>query len=277
MPSDDRPSLRFWGVRGSIPTPRAGTLRHGGNTPCVEIRLPGGPCVVLDAGTGARELGSALRNDDAARSRPIAVVLSHFHWDHIQGLPFFAPLYDADADITFYGCPPRGRLEDVLRMQMNDPYFPVDFDRLASRRRFVEVQSEEFRIGSLTVRPFPLHHPGGARGFRIESAESSVVYATDCEHGDPELDAVLMDHASGADHLIYDAQFTPDEHRARVGWGHSTWLEGTRIAREAGAGQLILFHHDPSRDDAQCDEIVELAQERFETTIAAREGESIAL
>ena len=255
--------LTFWGVRGSIPTPVAENLRFGGNTACIEIRLPGHPAVIFDAGSGIRSLGNTL-----PERTPVHLFLTHFHWDHIQGIPFFAPLYRPDCETAIYSSADPAELQRILAAQMQPPYYPIAMPAANYR----ENDPTGTRIGELLIRPFPLHHPNGATGYRIEAPGSIIVYASDHEHGDPETDGTLREQAHNADILIYDAQYTPAEYEQRRGWGHSTWLEAARVARDAGVGRLILFHHDPQRTDAQLDAIVRDAQSEFQNTSAAREG-----
>ncbi len=267
-----RMRLRFWGVRGSIPTPQAENLEFGGNTACVEIRLPSGVVLVFDGGTGIRDLGLLLTREFVDRPLNLNVFLTHFHWDHIQGIPFFGPLYSARNTVTFYGHGALGHPERMLGGQMQEPYFPVGLDRAAATKEFVEVGRSNIRIDSATIHPFPLNHPQGAIGYRIENDGAVIVYATDLEHGHAELDGVLQEFSRDADVLIFDAQYTPEEYESHQGWGHSTWLEATRVASDARVGRLILFHHDPSHDSKKTIEIVEQARQHFPNTIAAQEG-----
>jgi len=278
MSDSSRLTVRFWGVRGSTPTPEARCMSVGGNTSCVEIRTADGDSLILDAGTGIRSLGYALAAEAAGAPISVDVLFSHFHWDHLQGLPFFAPLYDGGNQVRFIAAVDDSRLDDLLQGQMCSPYFPVPFTELAA---LVEthraVVGETFEVGACTVRAFPLSHPQGAHGFRIEHNGLSVVYATDYEHGDPVADEGLREVARGADVLISDAQFTPDEYEVRKGWGHTTWEHATQLAADAGVGQLVLFHHDPSHDDAALERIRDQARERFAATELAVEGMEIRL
>lgn len=271
-------TVRFWGVRGSIPTPEPGHLGVGGNTACVEVRGADGTALVLDAGTGARGLGFALAAEAAGGPGEIHLALSHFHWDHLQGLPFFAPLYAPEQTVRFYAATNDDRLLALLRGQMQTPYFPVPFADLAADTETIRVfDGEPFRVGPMEVRPFPLNHPQGAHGFRIEAGGVAIVYATDYEHGSPAHDAGLREVCRGADLLISDAQYTPDEYALRKGWGHTTWEHAATLASEAGVGRLLLFHHDPSHDDEALARIRDLARERFPATDLAAEGLAIEL
>ena len=192
---------------------------------------------------------------------------THFHWDHIQGIPFFAPLQQT----TIHSSAEPEDLKRILAAQMQPPYYPIAMPpNLAYRRNNIQ-------IGDLLIRPFPLHHPNGATGYRIESPDRSIVYASDHEHGNASADATLLEHAQNADVLIYDAQYTPEEYEHRRGWGHSTWREAVKLARSANVKQLIVFHHDPSRTDQQLQAIVRDAQAEFKNTIAAKEGWSTTM
>ncbi len=268
-----RLTVRFWGVRGSIPTPDPGNLGVGGNTSCVEVVAHDGTRLILDAGTGARALGFALAAEAAGEAGEVHVALSHFHWDHLQGLPFFAPLYTPGQTVRFYAATADDRLDALLRGQMVSPYFPVPFVDLAAVTETVRVvDGEPFTVGPMTIRPFPVFHPQGAHGFRIECDGAVVVYATDYEHGSSTHDEGLCEVARDADVLISDAQYTPEEYALRQGWGHTTWQHAADLAADAGVGRLFLFHHDPAHDDAALHRIRELARRRFPDTELATEG-----
>lgn len=272
MSTDCRLRLRFWGVRGSIATPLAENLEFGGNTACVEIRIPGGEVLIFDAGTGIRELGTVLNREHSGRKASLHLFLSHYHWDHIQGIPFFSPLYSSHNQVMFYGHGQVDHPGNLLIGQMQAPYFPVSMELAAAEKDFTELEQETVKIGEIVVQSFPLNHPQGAIGYRVERDGAVIVYASDLEHGHPELDRTLREYAEGADILIYDSQYTPREYANHRGWGHSTWLEATRVATDCRVGQLILFHHDPAHDSRTMREIVAEAQRYFPGTIAAREG-----
>lgn len=273
---DNQLRVRVWGARGSIATPSAGSLRYGGNTPCLEVNTACGYRVILDAGTGIRNLGmELLRASDSEPVRDYHIFLSHFHWDHLQGLPFFLPLYNPANTITFYSPHTTEHLQEVLQGQMATPYFPVGFNVLAAATKFVQVGQRPFQLGDVEITSFALTHPQGASGYRIECGGKAVVYATDHEHGVTEADDRLLHVAQGADLLFYDSQFTPEEYPSRKGWGHGTWKEAARVGAKAGVKKLVLFHHDPGHDDAQMDSIVTQAQADFPDTIAAMEGRTL--
>lgn len=272
--------IRFWGVRGSIATPGTDTAGVGGNTSCVELTC-GERRVVLDAGTGLRPLGRRWLADGPVEA---TLLLSHLHWDHIQGLPFFVPLYLPTTRLTILGPgTPEAGLRESLARQMAAPHFPVRWDEVGSwieYRTARPVARHDLGDG-LVVRTTKLNHPGGSLAYRVEHGGRAVVYATDTEHYSC-IDPCLSQLARGADVLIYDAQYTPDEYAglagpSKVGWGHSTWEAAARAAIEAGVGQLVLFHHDPSRDDAGVAEIERRARAVFPATVAAREGLTLTL
>ena len=275
--------LNFWGVRGSTPTVDPVTWRFGGNTPCVELRAPDGTQFILDCGTGLRMLGShwAARHRNSAPGTHIFV--THYHWDHIQGIPFFAPLYLENNEFHFYSFRSkflgRDSLKQVFEAQMAVPYFPVDMSAMNAKRKFKEVDGgESFSIGENKITARWLNHPQGCLGFRIETPAGTVVYATDNEPGDPKLDESLRELATGADLFINDAQFTPEQlEKRKKGWGHSSWLEGVKAARHAGAKTLVLFHHDPDSTDRMVDSILRQAREEFDSVFAASEGMVITL
>ncbi len=266
--------VTFWGVRGSLATPGRSTAKYGGNTSCVEVTA-GEDRIILDMGSGIAQLGKQLRG---AAPLKADVFLSHYHWDHILGLPFFGPAYDPRNELVIHGAPRLGKtVRDILAGQMINPYFPVSLAEMRAGLHFRSIDDGgRVHIGETVVIARELAHPGGALGFRIEHGGSSVVYATDFEHGCGG-DEALIDLARDTDLLIYDATYTVPEYRTHVGWGHSTWAEGIRIAEAAGARKLVLFHHDPSHDDAAVDEILRQARARFPQTEAAREGRTIAL
>lgn len=263
--------VRFWGVRGSIASAGQGTAQVGGNTSCVEVRC-GDQLVILDAGTGLRLLGETLPPPVEAH-----LFLSHLHWDHIQGFPFFGPAYVPGNRVTLYGperCAPGGDVRAALAAQMRAPHFPVGLEVMRAALSFAPVAAGgEVRLGAVTVRAAAAKHPNGCLAYRVEHGGRSLVYATDTEHdAGGHVDAELLALARGADLLVYDAQYTADEYAAKRGWGHSTAEEGARLAEAAGVGQLVLFHHDPTHDDWQIARIEAATRARFAATVAAREG-----
>lgn len=292
--------VRFWGTRGSIAAPGPGTVRYGGNTSCVEVRTADGTLLVLDAGTGLRPLGDALLADERGPRRG-HILITHTHWDHIQGFPFCRPLFLAGWEWDVYA--PRGfgrSLRDTLAGQMQYTYFPVALDALGAVLRYHDLVEGEFRIGDVRIVARYLNHPALTLGYRIEAGGTVLVYATDHECFSPaaarmgrplasllgDVDARERRHAEfvgGADLLIHDAQYTAAEYAERVGWGHSTVEYVARLAMQADVRQLALFHHDPRREDAEIDRLLASARAWARDAgsdlgiTAAAEGETIVL
>ncbi len=260
-------TVRFCGVRGSIPAPAPENMRYGGNTSCVEIRF-GDQLLILDAGSGIRLLGDQLLL--SAQSSPIeaTLLLSHSHWDHIQGLPFFAPGYSPKNRITVFGACGRGeQLQRGLATQMTPLHFPVGLEQMRGLEAVRELSSDATKFGDLLVRTTPLNHPGGCTGFRIECPAGHVAYLPDHEpyrnNGDQSGNSAqraLIEFVRGVDLLILDTQYTSDEYDRRIGWGHGCLPDSVQLAIDSGARRLLLFHHDPSHDDRQLDHIVEVAR-----------------
>jgi phosphoribosyl 1,2-cyclic phosphodiesterase len=266
--------VRFWGVRGSTPTPQAENLRYGGNTSCVEVRVGGGR-YIFDCGTGFRALGQQLSQEFAGQSAFAHIFVSHFHWDHIQGIPFFGPLYEDPSHHFAFHAPERNyTLKRVMEQQMSAPYFPVNVNEMKARREFFNIDEGRVRIDdNVTVETKWLNHPQGCLGYRIESPEGVVVYATDNEPGDSVFDKNVRQLAAGADVLIYDAQYLPEEYQAKKrGWGHSHWREAVNVVMESGAKELVLFHHDPDHTDVCIDNVVREARNYYPGVRAAAEG-----
>jgi len=209
-------------------------------------------------------------NPDA---RHFTVLLSHYHWDHLMGLPFFGPLYDDEAVFDFYGSPWEGHsVEEAVSGTFQPPWFPVRLTEAHARKSFQSVSEEPWTVGGLTITAGWLNHPQGVTAYRLDSESGSVVFATDVERGDPVSDAALSKLAAGADVLIHDAQYSPDDIDAHRGWGHSTWEDGVAAAEDAGVDQLVLVSHDPVRSDDEVDELLEKARQRFPNTVAAYAG-----
>ena len=270
--------IKFWGVRGSTPTPQQENMRYGGNTSCVEVRV-GGSLYIFDCGTGFRTLGHELRREFEGQPIFAHIFVSHFHWDHIQGIPFFGPLYDKPENRFLFHSLSRTRsMQKVMEEQMTSPYFPVDMSEMKARRNFYDIEQGKVSLGDVTIETMWLNHPQGCLGFRLESKEGVVVYATDNEPGDAEFDKNVRKLAAGANLLIYDAQYLPEEYVARKrGWGHSHWREAVNVVMESGAKELILYHHDPDHDDACIDKIVQEARNYYPRVRAAAEGLEITL
>ena len=293
-----RLTVSFWGTRGSIAAPGPATTLYGGNTACVEIRS-GQDILVFDAGTGIRELGLALAKEFRGRALTIHLFISHTHWDHIQGFPFFVPAYSPGTTLHIYGSAGRGQsLKGVLSGQMQSDYFPVSLGDLVSSIHVHEYRGEPFRIGDATVSATYLNHPGMALGYRVERAGKAVVYATDhepyratLEAGSREaeagrrfgrvLDDAFVGFVKGADLYIGEAQYTDLEYPAKVGWGHSSLSATVEVALQGGVKALALFHHDPMHSDDVVTGMEALAKELIAERgvalrcFAAREGQTV--
>ncbi len=275
--------LRFWGVRGSIPTPGDTTVKYGGNTTCLEIRGDNDELLIIDAGTGIKPLGDFIMKYDAPHNPlDIEILLSHTHWDHIQGFPFFAPAYLASSKITVYGPVNFSeKLEDILIGDFNMKYFPIRLQELRAKIEFKELQESTFKIGKFNISSTYLNHPILDLGYRIEYNGKIIVtmfdtepyrntFADDLDVDDmDEFDrqvfeeaqdevnkriAKQKEHAQDADILIYDSQYKEDEYNTKLGWGHSYIEYAVRSASEANVKKLALFHHDPMRNDRSVDE-----------------------
>lgn len=249
--------LQLWGVRGSIPSPGPGTVRYGGNTSCVSIQLGDESTIVLDAGSGIRELGKTL----VGKGTPIYMLLTHDHWDHIQGFPFFAPIYEPGRGVFMFPAKSGHEMMCTLVLQMDGAHFPVSQKDLASTQHCVTDTPAETWLAQrgIHLRRLATNHPGGCNGLRIDDGGRSVVYIPDNEMNPPgkrttEFDA-FVEFCRGADVLMHDAQYTPADMPLKHGWGHSLWIDACQLAAAANVKQLLLFHHDPDRTDDQVTEI----------------------
>jgi phosphoribosyl 1,2-cyclic phosphodiesterase len=266
-------SVRFWGARGSIPCPGPDTVRYGGNTSCVEVQC-GDHTLIFDGGSGILPLGKRL----LAAGAPIDadILFSHFHLDHVIGLPFFEPCYMPGHRFCLWA---GGETEDhslqrVFSTLMSPQLFPVGLEEFRAKMEF-----REFRIGAvlqprdgITIRTAPLNHPGGATGYRLEFEERSIAYLTDTEHKPDQLDSNVLALAADVDLMIYDCTYTDEEYPRFKGRGHSTWQHGVKLADAARAKRLAIFHHDPAHDDAFMDTVAADAERARPGTLVAREG-----
>ena len=269
--------LVIHGVRGSTPVGGQGTARYGGHTICISVDDGEGRVLVLDLGTGLRNLQANLPK--RAGGYDFDVFLTHYHWDHLQGLPFFVPIYDAANRFTFHGFGwEQMGVEELIAGTFQPPWFPVSLSDTAAEKRYVALDGDPIHVGDLVVSWTRLKHPQGVTAYRIDGPNTSVVVATDHEAGDPEFDEALYDLGRGCDVLIHDAQYTDGEYELHYeGWGHSTWTHAVEAARETGAGRLVLISHDPSHGDDEVDAIVQEARTAFESVDAAFEGMAISL
>jgi phosphoribosyl 1,2-cyclic phosphodiesterase len=233
---------------------------------------------IVDLGSGLRPLGVTLGPGKSSAT----VLMTHYHYDHIQGLPFFTPLFNPQSVLNFYGPTAEGkRVDQALRDSLVRPYFPVGMEILRAQMAFHEVKAEQtLRFGEAVVRTHLMHHPGGSMGYRFELGGRTLAYCTDVEHDGGEADKKLIEFVRGADVFIMDAMYTPDEYAGkvggpRVGFGHSTWQFAAQAAHEAGVKHLVLCHHDPGRTDDALDGLVAICRERFSSTTAAKELEQV--
>jgi phosphoribosyl 1,2-cyclic phosphodiesterase len=272
------------GARGTIPVPGPSTVRYGGNTPSIEVRSHDGHRLFLDAGTGLHIAGRELVQSGWPARRPIHLALSHTHWDHIEGFPLFAPLYVRDGEpfhVVVYGS--ANHVEAFLhlfRFPEGRPFFPVSIQDMPGRVETRATDDLPLAIGDLYVDTAPLPHPGGCTGYRImeQSTGAVLTYCTDTEHPDEGFDESVLRLANGAYLFLYDATFTPEEYEdGHQGWGHSTWLRATQIARECNAQRLLLFHHAPEHDDDALEAILAEAKREFPATDLATEGHHYTL
>jgi phosphoribosyl 1,2-cyclic phosphodiesterase len=276
--------LKFWGTRGSISTPGKETVRYGGNTPCVELRLSSTELIILDAGTGIRNLGETLI--EGGESIKAFILISHPHWDHTQGFPFFKPAFISGNEITIVGGETgKVSLQKMISDQMNKIYFPIQLNELKATLKFKKVEEETFNVFDAKVQTIFVNHPSFAIGYRITQGGKSVVYISDNEpydrrvaesiqnvektimekyhvaSGDPNQR--IFDFVRDADVLIHDATYTPEEYVNRVGWGHSHYLFTLKVAAEGNVKHLVLFHHDPAHNDDKVDDILKKCQKEI--------------
>ncbi len=264
--------MRFWGVRGSIACPGPDTVRYGGNTSCVEIRC-GEHLMIFDGGTGLRLLGNELTR--GGQPATLDLFYSHTHFDHICGLPFFAPCYDARSRIRIWAGHLNGQgIEAVLNSMMIAPLFPIPMSIFTAKIDYTDFAAGQELVPHPGIRLItaPLNHPNGATGYRIEYRGKAVAYITDTEHRAEGLDRNVLGLIDRADVMIYDATYTDAEYPEHRDWGHSTWQEGVRLADAAQVRTLVIFHHDPGHDDAFMDQVAVEAAEMRSGTIVAQEG-----
>ena len=273
-------TIHFWGVRGSIPCPGPHTVRYGGNTPCIEMRV-GDKRLIFDGGTGLRVLGQYLLSQMPLEAY---VFFTHSHWDHIQGFPFFTPAFVKGNRFHIYGAtaPNGATIEQRLHDQMLHPNFPVPLQIMGAQLEFHNMEAgDSIELDDIQVETALLNHPGEAVGYRIEWRGCSAAYVTDTEHYPDRLDENVLHLARNADVLIYDATYTDEEYHSprssKVGWGHSTWEEAVKVAETANVKQLVIFHHDPLHDDNFLDIVGQQAAKVFPNTVMAREGMSLQL
>ncbi len=269
--------VKFWGVRGSIACPSPNHVGFGGNTSCLQVYADGTQ-IVLDAGTGVRGLGQTFLAEGVTRAH---ILLTHTHWDHINGFPFFMPAYRPGCSLHIKAghLIDNGGVENVLAGQMARPMFPVPMKELRASLSFEDFRAgESFAIGdAVQVKTARLNHPDGATGYRIEHAGKSICYVTDTEHVPGTPDQRILALIEGADLVIYDCTYTDAEYPSHVGWGHSTWQEGVRLCKAANVRQLAIFHHDPNHEDDFMLAVEREARSAWDGATVAREQTVIRL
>jgi phosphoribosyl 1,2-cyclic phosphodiesterase len=272
--------VKFYGTRGSISVSEKDCVEFGGNTSCVLVKFPNERILIFDAGTGIRRLGNDLMANGHEQHDNIFIALSHTHWDHIQGFPFFSLAYDPRRNLTLGipgGITKANNLHDIFTTQMQEEFFPVSLENMGANISCWEPNIDKY------TSPFGVHvttirhqHPGGANSYRVEDDGKVLVYCTDIEHGE-SIDPKIVDFSRDADLLIHDAQYTSEELPQRKGWGHSTWEQAVEVAEQAGAKRLALFHHDPMHTDSFLLHVEKQCQVRFRGSVMAREGMEIEL
>lgn len=250
--------IRCWGARGSIPVSGEKYLRYGGNTTCLEIRNNRDDILLVDAGSGIREAGNALL---AAGRHDVTLLLTHAHWDHIMGFPFFKPLYQHKTNIDVWGCPfAQDSIKEMLARVMSAPYFPLNYDAVHANVTYADICADTYQFGDMTISPIALSHPNQGTGYKFSEAGKSFIFLTDNELGLRHEGGLMYEDylafCRGTDILIHDAEYWNDEYPKRTGWGHSTIEQATSLALDAGVKQLGLFHHNQDRFDADIDDMV---------------------
>jgi phosphoribosyl 1,2-cyclic phosphodiesterase len=270
-------AVKFWGVRGSIACPSPRHVGFGGNTSCLEV-IAGEHHIVLDAGTGIRGLGQSFLQQDV---RSAHLLLTHTHWDHINGFPFFGPAFQAKRQFKIMAghLSDQGGVKAVFAGQMAQPTFPVPLEAMAGQLEFEDFRAgDSFNISpEVKVRTAALNHPSGATGYRIEHEGKALCYVTDTEHIIGSPDQSVLDLIQGADLVIYDSTYTDEEFPAKVSWGHSTWQEGVRLARAADVKQLAIFHHDPDHEDPFMEQLENDARAMWAGAFVSRETMLVSL
>jgi len=269
--------VHFWGVRGSIPTPApvgGDVARVGGNTSCIELNPGGESLFILDAGTGIRLLGLDILGRDQKPTH-IHLFITHTHWDHVQGFPFFVPAYIPGNNITIYGVDQVGKsLEEVIEGQQRYQFFPVALNQMMAKISFRPIgKNDEITVDGITIKTAPMHHPHPATvGYRFSTPDWAITLSTDTEHIPGETDENVLKLAHETDILIYDSQYTTEEFPSKLNWGHSTWEEAVRLAELANVKKLVLFHHEPTRGDKEILETATRASRIFPDCLSATEG-----
>ncbi len=270
--------LKFYGTRGSIPVCDRDFLEFGGNTTSIKITRDNGRIFILDAGSGIRNLGRDLLKD-GLEQRDLFIAFTHFHWDHIQGFPFFAYCYHSNMVINIFAMGKDKKivnLEGIFRGQMKEVYFPVPLENMGAKFNFLQLDQTELKLGDGVIRVIKQNHPGGSCGYRVEDNNKNLVICTDIEHGKSVLPEIV-EFCKNADLLVHEAQYTNEELESHRGWGHSSYDQAMEVAERAGVKKLIITHHDPEHNDAFLEKIEKECQKRFTDCVLARENMEIVL
>jgi phosphoribosyl 1,2-cyclic phosphodiesterase len=270
--------IKFYGTRGSIPVCERNFLEFGGNTTSIKITRDNGRIAIIDAGSGIRNLGRDLIKEDFHQDE-LFIGFTHFHWDHIQGFPFFAPAYNPNMVINILAMGKDRKIEnlkDIFKRQMNSENFPVPLEDMGATFNFLQVEQNELKINNTSVQVIKQNHPGGSFGYRLEDNEKSLVVCTDIEHGD-SVRPDIVEFCKNADLLVHEAQYTSEELQAHRGWGHSSYDQAIEVAERAGVKKLAITHHDPEHNDAFLIKIERECQKRYLNCVLARDGMEIIL
>jgi phosphoribosyl 1,2-cyclic phosphodiesterase len=264
--------VKFYGTRGSLPICDRDFLEFGGNTTSIKITRDNGRIAILDAGSGIRNLGKDLLKDGIDQ-RELFIGFSHFHWDHIQGFPFFNPAYDPNMVINILAMGKNREivnLEEIFKGQMKAEHFPIPLENMGAKCNFLAMNRNQLIINDAKIRVIKQSHPGGSYGYRIDDFDKSLVFCTDLEHGQSVLPEIV-EFCKNADLLIHEAQYTNEELEAHRGWGHSSFAQAIEVAESAGVKKLVITHHDPEHNDAFLTKIEKDCQSRFPNCVLARE------
>ena len=264
--------IKFWGVRGSNPTPDKNKIEYGGDTSCVEIRTASNDLIILDMGSGIRNLGNQILKD-ASSPKTINILLSHFHWDHIMGFLYFSPFFDGSYTFNIYGYNKHTTTNDFSKKILDSTFWPVSMDMLNAKINFINLDGKPLNINeNITIDYINHTHPNSATSYRVCTDGHSVVYTTDCEHPVNSLNNNVISIAQDADVLIHDSHFRHSELEDYKGWGHSSWKKSIDVAKKANVKKLCLFHYHPSYDDATVSAIEQKAKKVFTNVIASKQG-----
>ena len=266
--------IKFWGVRGSNPTADSNKMKFGGDTSCIEVRTYDNELIILDMGSGMRNLGKKILSD-ASYPKTIHIFLSHFHWDHVMGFLYFTPFYDESFTFNIYGCNKNTQTKSFSEKILDPTFWPVSIDMLNAKINFLDLKEDKINISNSTLVTHTNHsHPNSATSYRIETNGHSTVYTTDCEH--PKgLNKNVLEIAKNADILIHDSHFSEEDLKEHKGWGHSSWRQGTEVAKMANAKHLVLFHHNPNYNDETVLKLEKSAKKNFKKVTASRQGMKI--